>query len=123
MTIYLISTRLRISLMLGTYVVVLITTPSKEEAERIARDLLSKKLAACVNMVSDVKSLFWWEEKIDEANESLLVIKTRLDQMKELIESVKQIHSYTVPEIIALPIITGNTRYLEWINQTIKKPE
>ena len=123
MTIYLISTRLRISLMLGTYVVVLITTPSREEAERIARDLLSKKLAACVNMVSDVKSLFWWEEKIDEANESLLVIKTRLDQMKELIESVKQIHSYTVPEIIALPIITGNTRYLEWINQTIKKPE
>lgn len=109
--------------MLGTYVVVLITTPSREEAERIARDLLSKKLAACVNMVSDVKSLFWWEEKIDEANESLLVIKTRLDQMKELIESVKQIHSYTVPEIIALPIITGNTRYLEWINQTIKKPE
>ena len=123
MTIYLISTRLRISLMLGTYVVVLITTPSKEEAERIARDLLSKKLAACVNIVSDVKSLFWWEEKIDEANECLLVIKTRLDQMKELIESVKQIHSYTVPEIIALPIITGNTRYLEWINQTIKKPE
>jgi len=109
--------------MLGTYVVVLITTPSKEEAERIARDLLSKKLAACVNIVSDVKSLFWWEEKIDEANECLLVIKTRLDQMKELIESVKRIHSYTVPEIIALPIITGNTRYLEWINQTIKKPE
>ena len=63
MTIYLISTRLRISLMLGTYVVVLITTPSREEAERIARDLLNKKLAACVNMVSDVKSLFWWEEK------------------------------------------------------------
>ena len=109
--------------MLGTYVVVLITTPSKEEAERIARDLLSKKLAACVNIVSDVKSLFWWEEKIDEANECLLVIKTRLDQMEELIESVKRIHSYTVPEIIALPIITGNTRYLEWINQTIKKPE
>ena len=109
--------------MLGTYVVVLITTPSKEEAERIARDLLSKKLAACVNIVSDVKSLFWWKEKIDEANECLLVIKTRLDQMKELIESVKRIHSYTVPEIIVLPIITGNTRYLEWINQTIKKPE
>lgn len=109
--------------MLGTYVVVLITTPSKEEAERIARDLLSKKLAACVNIVSDVKSLFWWEEKIDEANECLLVIKTRLDQMEELIESVKRIHSYTVPEIIVLPIITGNTRYLEWINQTIKKPE
>ncbi|RLG07538.1 MAG: divalent-cation tolerance protein CutA [Thaumarchaeota archaeon] len=109
--------------MLGTYVVVLITTPSKEEAERIARDLLSKKLAACVNIVSDVKSLFWWKEKIDEANECLLVIKTRLDQMEELIESVKRIHSYTVPEIIVLPIITGNTRYLEWINQTIKKPE
>ena len=109
------------SLMLGTYIVVMITTSSGEEAERIARDLLDKSLAACVNIVSGVKSLFWWEGKIQEAGEHLLLIKTRLDKMEKIIKSVKQIHSYAVPEIIALPIIAGNKSYLEWINQVMEK--
>ena len=109
--------------MLGIYAVVLITAPSREEAENIARKLLEEKLAACVNIIGEVKSLFWWEGRIEEAAEVLLVIKTRLDQMEKLIEAVKQIHSYTVPEIIALPIVAGNKQYLEWINQTILKPK
>lgn len=108
--------------MLGTYILVLITVPSGEEAEKIAGKLLDEKLVACVNIVSGLNSLFWWEGKIDEAAEYLLLIKTRLDKLDKLMEAVKQLHSYTVPEIIALPIIAGNRSYLEWIDQTIGRP-
>jgi len=108
--------------MLGAYTVVLITA-SSEESENIARKLLEERLAACVNIVRGVKSLFWWEGKIDEAQEALLIAKTRLDQMEKLIQAVKQIHSYSVPEIIALPIIAGNINYLTWISQNVRKPE
>ncbi|MCD6341432.1 MAG: divalent-cation tolerance protein CutA [Thaumarchaeota archaeon] len=108
--------------MLGAYIVVLITA-SSEESENIARRLLEERLAACVNIVRGIKSLFWWEGKIDEAQEALLIAKTRLDQMEKLIQAVKQIHSYSVPEIIALPIIARNMSYLTWISQNVRKPE
>ncbi len=106
--------------MLGTYIVVLVMTPSREEAEKIARRLLEEKLAACINIVGDVKSLFWWQGRIDEASEALMIIKTRLDLLEKLIETVRKLHSYTVPEIIALPIIAGHADYLKWIDESVK---
>lgn len=104
---------------LGSHVVIFITCPSVEEAEKIAKTLLDKKLVACINIVSEVKSFFWWKEKVEEAKESLLIIKTRVDKISEIIETVRQIHSYTVPEIIAIPIISGFKEYLKWVDETI----
>lgn len=96
-------------------VVVLITTHDLTEAQRIAGLLLNERVAACVNIVPAVQSSFWWQGKIDSADESLLVVKTRETLLDELTEIVKKNHSYDVPEIIALPIIGGNEDYLNWI--------
>jgi periplasmic divalent cation tolerance protein len=97
--------------------VVLITTASKEEAERIARLLLDQRKVACVNIVHGVHSLFWWQGKLDSAQESLLIAKTRMSLVPRVIGLVKGAHSYTVPEVIALPIVAGNDGYLGWIDQ------
>lgn len=97
-------------------VVVLITTGSEEEAHKIAESLVNGKKAACVNIVPRVDSLFRWEGKIDSARESLLLVKTKASLFPEIISLVKEIHSYEVPEIIALPIIGGSEDYLEWLD-------
>jgi periplasmic divalent cation tolerance protein len=102
-------------------IVVLITTSSPVEAENIANLLLENRKAACVNIIPGVRSAFWWQGKIDNAEESLLLIKTRADLFPDLMDIVKQAHSYTVPEIIALPIITGNPDYLSWIDTETKQ--
>ena len=102
------------------YIVVFVTASNKKEAEHIAREVIKTKLAACVNIITNVQSLFWWQGKIDSAKEALLVIKTRKALFHKLIKKVKSLHSYEVPEIIALPIIAGNTKYLEWINESTR---
>ena len=99
------------------YLVVFITTSSYEEARKIADALVSQKKAACVNIVPKVRSLFRWKGKIEDAEESLLVVKTRTKLFAEVMSTVKGIHSYEVPEIIALPIMAGNPDYLQWINE------
>ena len=109
--------------MLGTYITVLVTASRREEAEKIARKLLDERVAACINIVEGVRSLFWWQGKIDEASEVLMIIKTRLDLFEKVIEYVKMLHSYTVPEIVALPIIAGNAEYLKWIDEVVKSDE
>jgi periplasmic divalent cation tolerance protein len=98
------------------HIVVFITVADEEEARLISRVLLKQRKVACINIIPGVNSLFWWQEKIDSAEESLLVIKTRSVLLNEIIQLVKEIHSYDVPEIIALPIIGGNRDYLEWID-------
>jgi len=75
---------------------------------------------ACVNIVPEVSSLFWWQDKLDSAQESLLIIKTRALLLDQIVTLVKEIHSYEVPEIIALPVIGGNQDYLEWIDKEVK---
>lgn len=95
--------------------VVLVTVPTSEEAEIIAKLLLEHRKAACVNIVPRVDSLFWWEGKIDSSREVLLIVKTRAALMKEVIDLVKQAHSYTTPEVIALPIVAGSQDYLKWL--------
>ncbi|NPB05876.1 MAG: divalent-cation tolerance protein CutA [Aquificae bacterium] len=100
------------------YCVVFITAPV-EEAPKIARFLVEKKLAACVNAVEEVRSLYWWEGKIEDDKEGLLIVKTRLDLFEKLKEEVKKVHPYCVPEIIALPIVAGNEEYLKWVDETV----
>ncbi|MGD0354406.1 MAG: divalent-cation tolerance protein CutA [Dehalococcoidia bacterium] len=101
------------------FVVILVTASNLEEARKIAAVLLDKRKAACVNILPRVHSSFWWQGKIDKAEESLLVIKTTASATQAVIELVKANHSYTVPEIIALPIIGGNPDYLDWINREV----
>lgn len=102
------------------HVVIFITASSREEADKISGVLLNKKLAACVNIVADVDSLFWWKAKIDRAREVLLVVKSKKAKLAKIIEAVKSNHSYDTPEIIALPIIGGYKPYLDWINESVR---
>jgi periplasmic divalent cation tolerance protein len=97
-------------------IVVLITTSSEEEARKIAELLVNGSKAACVNIVPRVDSLFWWKDKLESAQESLLLVKTKASLFPEVIRLVKEIHSYEVPEIIALPIIAGSEDYLKWLD-------
>jgi periplasmic divalent cation tolerance protein len=102
----------------GEALLVLITTASREEAEKIARKLVEDRLAACVNIVSQVRSLFWWENNISEEEEVLLIVKTRRPRFGALVIQVRALHSYDVPEIIALPILEGSANYLQWIDDS-----
>jgi periplasmic divalent cation tolerance protein len=102
-------------------VVIFITTGTEAEAHKIAEMLLTRRKAACVNIVPKVDSSFWWQGKLDSVRESLLIIKTRALLLYEVIELVKSAHSYEVPEIIALPIIGGNEDYLKWIDDEVKE--
>lgn len=97
--------------------VVLVTTITREEAEKIAQLLLDRRKVACVNIVPGVHSVFWWQGKLDSAQESLLIAKTRTSLVPQVVDLVRGAHSYTVPEIIALPVVAGNQDYLEWIDQ------
>jgi periplasmic divalent cation tolerance protein len=102
----------------GEAILVLITAASREEADDIARSLVEDRLAACVNIVPQVRSLFWWENKLSEEEEVLLIVKTRRSKFGALVIRVKALHSYSVPEIIALPIVEGSASYLQWIDES-----
>ena len=103
-----------------TYVVVLVTAGSTNEAEAIGRSLVEARLAACVNISPGVRSLFRWQGAIERQEESLLLVKSRSDLVPSLIEAVKRLHSYTVPEVIALPILAGSPDYLAWIDESVR---
>ena len=101
------------------YLVVLITVPS-DRGEELANLIVEEKLGACVNLVPEVRSTYWWKGKVERDRESLLVIKTSMGKFGKLKERVKEIHPYTVPEIIALPIVAGNEDYLRWIEESLE---
>ena len=101
------------------YIVVFITVKDNEEAQKIANSLLKRRQAACVNIVPEVNSHFWWKDKLDSTRESLLIVKTKESLLPELMKSVKKIHSYSIPEIIALPIVGGSQDYLDWIDSEV----
>ena len=101
-------------------IVVFITTISKEEADKISELLLNKRKAACVNIVPKMDSRFWWQGKLDSAEESLLIVKTKASALPEIVDLVKGAHSYSVPEIIALPIIGGSEAYLNWVDAEVE---
>jgi len=104
-------------------IVVFVTSGSEDEANRLARVLVEEKLAACVNIISEVKSLYWWKGKIESSKEWMLVVKTQERLVKRVVKKVKEIHSYEIPEVIALPIVEGNTDYLQWISDVLTSPK
>jgi periplasmic divalent cation tolerance protein len=97
-------------------VVVLITASGQEEARKIADLLVGNKKAACVNIAPAVDSLFRWKGKVEPARESLLLVKTRAALLSDVVRLVREIHSYELPEIIALPIIGGSEDYMRWLD-------
>jgi periplasmic divalent cation tolerance protein len=103
--------------MVTQFIVVFITIDSPANAQKLADKLLSVRKAACVNVIPKVSSQYWWQGKIEKADELMLVVKTRAALLDELIALVKQNHPYTVPEIIAIPIISGNPDYLAWLEK------
>jgi periplasmic divalent cation tolerance protein len=103
------------------YIVVFITANDSEEAQKIAQLLLKRRQAACVNIVPGVDSQFWWQDKIESAEENLLIVKTRASLLQDIVKTVKENQGNEVPEIIAMPIVGGNQDYLDWINSEVKK--
>jgi periplasmic divalent cation tolerance protein len=102
-----------------TYAVVFVMAPSAEEAGLIGRALVDDRLAACANVVPSVASAYWWQGRVEEAGEALIILKTRQELLPRLVDRVKALHSYTVPEVIALPILGGNPDYLRWIDESV----
>ncbi len=105
-----------------TYVVVLVTCGSRREASRIARSVVERKLAACVNVLdTPVRSVYRWKGKIEQAREFLLVIKSSRARLAALQAEVERLHSYDVPEFMALPIVGGSSRYLTWLGDCVRR--
>ena len=102
----------------GEFALVLVTTGSQEEAERMARALVESRLAACVNVVPGLRSIYRWEGKIWDEGEFLLLIKTRMALFRQVEGTIREIHSYELPEIIAIPIIQGSETYLNWLRES-----
>jgi periplasmic divalent cation tolerance protein len=104
----------------AVYAVVLVTASSEAEGLKLKKVLMEARKAACVNIISQVESHFWWKGKVDIADEVLLIIKTKVSSVNDIIKLVKEAHSYVIPEIIALPVIAGNDDYLKWVDEEVK---
>jgi periplasmic divalent cation tolerance protein len=104
----------------GKYVVVLVTCGSRAEAQRIAQKIVARRLAACANILEmPVRSTYRWKGKVEKAQEFLLIIKTSAERLAALEGEVHRLHSYDVPEFIALPIVAGSPRYLAWLRDCV----
>src|SRR5215475_14273732 len=104
------------------YRVVLVTCGTLEESRKIARAVVERHLAACVNVVTHaVESFYMWEGKLEHGSEYLLVMKTNEDRIEELKQAVLDIHSYDTPEFVVLPIVSGTDEYLNWIDESIRR--
>ncbi|XP_052866720.1 protein CutA homolog [Anopheles cruzii] len=104
------------------YSVAFVTTPNEESAKTLARSVVEGKLAACVSVLPGLVSFYTWEDKLNESSECLLMIKTRTALVNSLIQFVVEKHEYDVPEVITLPITTGNPAYLDWIGKCVPNP-
>ncbi|GAQ94349.1 divalent cation tolerance protein [Thermodesulfovibrio aggregans] len=102
------------------YMVVFITASSEDEAVKIAKTLVEEKLAGCVNIIRNVRSIYFWQGKVEDDQEVLMIVKTRSDLFEELEKRVKSLHSYTVPEIIGIKIKKGSENYLNWLDEVTK---
>jgi periplasmic divalent cation tolerance protein len=100
-------------------IVVLSACASTEEAQRLARALVEKRLAACVNVMPGIRSVYHWKDAIEDDEEVLLLIKTSRALLQELRDEIERLHSYEVPEVIALQVVDGSERYLAWMNREL----
>ena len=103
------------------FITVLMTTASEDEAIKIVQQLLDEKLIACANIIEGVHSIFWWHGSIKDSRETMVIMKTRSKLIGKLMRTVKTLHSYEVPEIIALPIVDGAPLYLDWVKSSTRK--
>ena len=101
------------------YIVVYVTAPPGE-APQMARTLVEERLVACVNIVQGLRSIYWWQGKVEDEPEVLCIMKTRSNLFESLRDRVRKLHSYEVAEVIALPIVAGNLPYLDWIKENTK---
>ena len=97
------------------FIVVLVTAPTEEDAAKIANALVEEKLAACVNIIKGVRSIYSWQGKVEDDSEVLMVIKTKKSLFEKLSQRVVQLHGYEVPECVAIPITDGLKAYTDWI--------
>lgn len=105
---------------MNDYLLVLVTASDDAEARQLARGLLEQRLAACVNFVP-IGSMYWWDGVIEEASETLMIIKTRATSFDALMDAVKRAHSYETPEVIGLPVALGSPEYLRWIDNETER--
>ncbi len=105
---------------MSDFIIIFVTCKDKLEAEKITQSLVDQKLIACGNIINPVISFFHWEGKVDRAEECLIVMKSRLDLFEQIAEQIKSLHSYEVPEILALPIAEGSKAYLDWMDDVLK---
>lgn len=96
-------------------VVVFITASNEDEGANIAKTLVGERLAGCVNIVKDIRSIYMWEGKTEDEKEVLMIAKTQRSLFTKLSQRVRELHSYTVPEIIAMPVVEGSEDYLSWL--------
>jgi periplasmic divalent cation tolerance protein len=102
------------------YMMVFITAADNEEARLIAKVLLEQKKAACVSIMDGMNSTYWWKGAVENATESLLMVKTRASLLDDVVTAVTEVHSYENPEIIALPVLGGSDRYFEWLDGSLE---
>jgi len=107
--------------MSGEFCIAYITCSDSEEARRIGRSLVKNRLAACVNIIPGMESLYWWKGKIEEGKEAVLLAKTRTGLMQELTAEVKRLHSYDIPCVVSVPVSEGNKEFLDWIEKETGK--
>ena len=112
--------RLRETALKDNFIIIFVTAKDRTEAEELSQSLLNDRLIACSNIVYPINSFFYWSNKIDRAEECLIIMKSRLDLFAAVVEKVKGLHSYEVPEVLALPIVDGSKDYLDWMNTVLK---
>ena len=103
--------------MMTEYIIVFITAPNEKEAAAISQTIVGERLAACINIIPSVRSIYRWQGRVEDEQEVLMIVKTKKSLFERLQERVKELHSYAVPEIIGLPVIEGSKQYLEWLGQ------
>lgn len=108
---------------MSDYRIVLTTAGNKEEAQKIAHALVEHRLAACVNIVSGVESVYRWKGAVESAEEWLLIVKTTAAAFEKVRQAIKELHSYELPECIALPIEAGSSDYLQWLGESVEPQE
>ena len=104
---------------MSEYVIVFVTTGSVEEAKQIAEVLVDQQLVACVNIVPEILSIYYWQGKVEKNTEAKMIIKTKSSLLNQLTQTVKNMHSYDVCKVTAVPIISGNSDYLKWIDESV----